>query len=375
MEQHKALDDKWYSIDNEGDVFSPALLVYPDRIEENIRRMIAVAGDADRLRPHVKTHKMPEIVRLQMKHGIRRFKCSTIAEAEMAARCSAPDVLLAYQPAGPNINRFFYLMEGYPGTKFSCIADSEDVIRLLSKTAVLKNIQTHIWLDINVGMNRTGIVPGDKAERLAELINDMPMLRFEGLHVYDGHLHEPDPALRRKMCDESYAPVSDFIGHLEKTGIKCLKIVAGGSPTFPLHAQRKEVELSPGTLLLWDYGYSTAFTDMDFLHAAVLFTRVISKPAKDLLCIDLGHKSVASEMPQPRIKIPGSANYSIVSQNEEHMVIRTEEAGRMKIGTPVYAIPFHICPTVDRFDVVSVVRDGKVTEQWNVEARRRKITI
>jgi D-serine deaminase-like pyridoxal phosphate-dependent protein len=365
----------WYVIDNVEDVFSPALLVYPDRIEENILRMIYIAGDAGRLRPHIKTHKMPEIVRLQMKHGIKKFKCATIAEAEMAGRCGAPDILLAYQPAGPNINRFFNLKQSYPGTKFSCIADSEEVIRQLSDAAAAKKMEAHIWLDINSGMNRTGVVPGEKAGVLINLINNLPMLKMEGLHVYDGHIHEPDPVLRRKICDESFAPVSDFIKQLENNNFESIKVIAGGSPTFPVHALRKNVELSPGTVLLWDYGYSSAFSDMDFLHAAVLLTRVVSKPAQDLVCLDLGHKSVASEFPQPRIIIPGSGDYSIISHNEEHMVMRTNEAGMMNIGDPLYAIPYHICPTVDRFDIVSVVKNGKVTGQWSVEARKRVITI
>jgi D-serine deaminase-like pyridoxal phosphate-dependent protein len=366
---------EWYVIDNVDDVCSPALLIYPDRVEENIRRMTVIAGDTNRLRPHVKTHKMPEIVRMQMKHGIMKYKCATIAEAEMVAGCGAPDILLAYQPAGPNIKRLFDLKKCYPHIKFSCIVDSEEIIRLLSATAEAKNSQIHLWLDINAGMNRTGIIPGEEAGKLARLITDLPMLTLEGLHVYDGHIHEPDPLLRMKMCDESFAPVLDFIDHLAKSGFSSLKIVAGGSPTFPLHARRKEVELSPGTILLWDYGYGSAFKDMDFLHAAVLLARVISKPADNMVCIDLGHKAVASEMPQPRIKIPGLKDYTIYSHNEEHMVLRTEESGKFKLGSTVYAIPYHICPTVDRFDVVSVVKNGRVTGQWNVEARRRKITI
>ena len=94
-----------------------------------------------------------------------------------------------------------------------------------------------------------------------------------------------------------------LIEELKNEGISPVKIIAGGTPTFPIHALRKDVETSPGTLLLWDWGYSSSFTDMRFFHAAVLLTRIISKPGIDLLCLDLGHKAVASEMPHPRIKI------------------------------------------------------------------------
>ena len=114
---------------------------------------------------------------------------------------------------------------------------------------------------------------------------------------------------------------------------------------------------------------------MEFLHAAVLLSRVISKPGKDLLCIDLGHKAIASEMPQPRIKFLNIEKYAILNHNEEHMVIRTAAANKYKPGDILYGIPWHICPTVDRYDTVFVISDHKVIGQWNVEARKRKITI
>lgn len=364
----------WHLISNPGEVTSPSLLVYPDRIEENIRRMISIAGDRSLLRPHVKTHKMAGVIRLHLKHGISKFKCATIAEAEMACGCGAEDILLAYQPVGPNIRRFFKLIRKYPGTKISCITDCENIIRELSEEAVRNETDASVWLDINVGMNRTGIAPGNEASGLYKLINSLPGLKAEGLHVYDGHIHESDPALRRKICNDAYQEVESLISGLPEAEGP-VKVVAGGTPTFPVHAERSGVETSPGTAVLWDYGYASSFTDLDFLNAALLFTRVISKPAGEFICIDLGTKAVASEMPHPRIKIIGLKNYDIVSHNEEHMVIRTAEAGKINVGDVFYCIPYHICPTVDRYDKVSVVRDGKVTGEWKVEARRRQITV
>src|SRR6185295_15502208 len=110
------MDTSWFTISNLAEVASPALLVYPDRVEENIRRMIRMAGGAERLRPHIKTNKLPEVIRMQMDQGITKFKCATIAEAEMVAACGAPDVLLAYQPVGPNVHRFIQLVQKFPGT-------------------------------------------------------------------------------------------------------------------------------------------------------------------------------------------------------------------------------------------------------------------
>jgi D-serine deaminase-like pyridoxal phosphate-dependent protein len=374
MWSERYAEDLWYAITSVEDVASPALLIYPERIEQNIRKMIAIAGNVELIRPHVKTHKMSGIIRLQMKYGIHKFKCATIAEAEMVAECGADDILLAYQPVGPNIDRFFRLKKGFPDAKISCIADSEEVIFQLSETAGRYGMETYLWLDIDNGMNRTGVLPGKKAVKLFEMIIDSPMLKAEGLHVYDGHIHESDFNLRQKICNDAFAPVTGLAAELEKLTNSSLTIVAGGTPTFPIHAKRNGVETSPGTVILWDYSYSSSFPDLNFLHAAVLMMRIISKPGKELICLDLGHKAIASEMPQPRIKILGLNNYIIINHNEEHMVIRTPEARDMKIGNVLYGIPYHICPTVDRYDTVTVVKDGKAEEQWDVEARKRRIT-
>ena len=365
----------WLKITNPDEVNSPSLLIYYTRLESNIKRMISVAGNPDYLRPHLKTHKMPEVVRLLIKHGIMKFKCATISEAEMAAQCGAEDVLLAYQPVGPNIDRFFKLKMEYMNTNFSCLADCESIINSISRVAVKTGISTSVWLDINNGMDRTGVEPGDIAVKLYKLIKDSQMLVPGGIHVYDGHIHDNDLFEREKTCKNAFLPVLSLLDFITDTSANPVKVIAGGTPTFPLHAKRKGIELSPGTTVLWDYGYSSSFADMDFLHAAVLFTRVISKPGHRLICFDLGTKAVASEMPHPRIKIIGIDDYEFVSHNEEHMVIRTPEADKIKVGDPFYCIPYHICPTVDRYDKVYVVRDGCVTEEWNVVARRREITV
>jgi len=381
MEKVVSENTHWYSVENADVIPSPALLVYPDRIESNIQKMIEIAGDTDILRPHVKTHKMPEIIRLQMKHGINKFKCATISEAEMVAKCGAKDILLAMQPVGPNLNRFFKLKKKFPDSEISCIADNEDIIHQLSAMAKKTGLKTHVWLDINNGMNRTGISLGEAA-LLYKMIINLPGLKAEGLHVYDGHIHEEDFNLRQRICNEAFVPVKIFVDELFNEGISKVKIVAGGTPSFPIHALRASlprisggVECSPGTLLLWDYKSSSSLADMDFLHAAVLLTRVVSKPAKDLLCLDLGHKSVASEMPQPRIKIFGLDEFTVINHSEEHMVIRSSEASRFNTGDHLYCIPYHICPTVALYDYVSVVNEHRVIGKWNVEARKRKITI
>lgn len=365
----------WYRVKNEEKVNSPGLLIYPDRIESNIRKMIAIAGSVDRLRPHVKTHKMPEVVKLQIKNGISKFKCATISEAEMAAQSDATDILLAIQPVGPNLRRFFDLRMKFPGSDISCITDNERDVGNIATLSTLYGVKTTVWLDINAGMDRTGIIPGAEAAKLYKRISGEKSLKPGGLHVYDGHIHEPDPDKRYSLCEEAFAPVAKMLAELEKEGFRDIRIVAGGTPTFPIHAKQGRAELSPGTPLLWDWGYGTNFTDLDFLHAAVLLTRIVSKPTPGMLCLDLGHKAVASEMPHPRVKILDLPDYEFTGHNEEHLVIKTSLANKYNTGDVLYCIPWHICPTVDRHDSATVVRNNVAEAEWVIEARKRKISI
>lgn len=365
----------WYEADNDQNFISPALLVYPKRIEKNIQKMIDIAGGVDNLRPHIKTHKIAEIVNLQIKYGINKYKCATIAEAELLALCGAEDILLAVQPVGININRFFELIEKYPKSNFSTIVDNQVTVDEICKIGVSKNIKASVWLDINNGMNRTGIIPDDNAINLYQLISNNVNLKIKGLHVYDGHIHDSNFDIRKKVCDQDFEPVIEMKNSLEQFGFKVETIIAGGTPTFPIHCKRKNVETSPGTCLLWDEGYGKNYKDLDFLPAAVLIARIISKPKPNYICLDLGHKSVASEMLLPRVKLMNIKECLQISQSEEHLVIESKEADKSNIGDICYAIPYHICPTVAKYKNVLTVIDRKITGSWTVAARDNKINI
>ncbi|MGH9159066.1 MAG: D-TA family PLP-dependent enzyme [Vicinamibacteraceae bacterium] len=365
----------WYAIDNVAEIPSPALLIYPDRVEENVRRMIRIAGAVERLRPHIKTSKLPEVVRMQMDAGITKLKCATIAEAEMAAACGAPDVLLAYQPVGPNVGRLVQLVQTFPKTRFSTLADDERTIRDLSSAAVSAQITLDLFLDVDCGMHRSGVVPGPHAVALYQLIAGLPGLAAAGVHAYDGHIRDNDLEARKRACDEAFGPVQALRAELVAAGLPVPAVVAGGSPTFPVHARRPDVECSPGTVVFWDLGYTRSLPDLDFLPAALLLTRVISKPGPLLLCLDLGHKAVASEGPHPRVELLDLPQTRAVGHSEEHLTLETPRAGDVPVGTAFYGIPWHVCPTVALHDQAVAVRDGRAQERWRVTGRTRLITI
>ena len=323
----------------------------------------------------MKTNKLPEVIRMHLDQGITRFKCATIAEAEMIATSLAPDVLLAYQPVGPNIDRLVELVRRFPGTAFSAVADDADTIRAISRAAVRATLTVNLFLDLDVGMHRTGVAPGPKALDLYRLIASLPGLHAAGLHAYDGHLHEADPDERARACDAAFVPVQQLRDDLVTAGLTVPSVVAGGTPTFPIHARRADVECSPGTTVFWDWGYTTRLPDLDFLPAVLLLTRVVSKPGTNLLCLDLGHKAVASEGPHPRVLLMGLPDAAAVGHSEEHLVLETDRAGEFPVGAGFYGMPWHICPTVALHNEAAVVRNGRAEERWKVVGRARTITI
>jgi D-serine deaminase-like pyridoxal phosphate-dependent protein len=365
----------WYRIANEAEIPSPALLLYRDRIDQNIHRMLEIAGNPQRLRPHVKTHKLPQLVQAQTAVGITKFKCATIAEAEMTADAGAREVMLAMPLVGPAIDRLFELMRTFPPVRFATIADSEEAITALGKAAQRAKLTLEVFLDLDCGMHRTGVVPGAEAGRLYQRITQSPGLTPGGLHVYDGHLHEADEALRTEQCDAAFAPVVAFRDELSRSGLDVPSLIAGGSPTFAIHARYADRELSPGTTVLWDFGYGDKFPELGFLPAALLLTRVISKPEGNRLCLDLGHKAVAAENPHPRVRLVELPDANAVMHSEEHLVIETPNASRFAIGQCLYGIPRHVCPTVALHSEAWIVEGGKATERWPIVARARRLTV
>lgn len=365
----------WYEVANVGDVPSPALLVYPQRIASNIERMIAIAGGKDRLRPHIKTHKMPEIMRMQLERGIRKFKAATMAECEMAAQAGAADVLLAYQPVGPNITRFVQLMKKYTSTRFSALVDDVSALRQMEAAAQNADMVLELLVDLDIGQHRSGIAPGRPAIDLYRKLAASSHIKPGGLHAYDGHIHDENVEQRTKACNAAFAPVAQMRNELEQSGVNVPRVVAGGTPTFAIHAARGDVECSPGTCVLSDHSYGTSHPDLQFNPAALVLTRVISKPGTNRVCLDLGHKAIASENPHPRVHLLDVPGARFVGHSEEHLVFETDRPQDFEIGDALYGVPWHVCPTVALHSEAVVVNDGRAGERWKVLARDRRITI
>lgn len=218
------INDNLYTFEGQQDIVSPQLVYYPAIIRENIRKMIDIAGGAARLWPHIKTHKMAQVVQMQLEAGIDRFKCATIAEAEMAAQAGAKRITLAYPLVGPNIRRFAALQQAFPQVEFFAIGDDTQQIRLLGQAC-----QANVLMDVDMGQHRTGVAL-DKVEAMYREWNTLPGITMRGMHCYDGHRHESS----RQVREEIIAPVDQQIeaikGRLQADGLDCSILIMGGTP-------------------------------------------------------------------------------------------------------------------------------------------------
>lgn len=372
-------------IKDASNLLSPSLLIDRAIVRSNTAKMVEIARGVDRLRPHVKTHKAPAVIRLQtLDFGISKFKCATIAEAEMIARAAVEidrplDVLLAYPLVGPNIARFVRLIELYPATTFrAVVADREGALALSAEArGGGPNRAIPTLVDLDVGMGRTGIAPGEEAVELYALVDRSAGLLADGLHAYDGHIHDFEVADRRRSADQGFALVVSLRDRLLKKGLNVPRVVIGGTPTFPIHAERElaGLECSPGTCVFHDAGYTTRFPDLPFQIGAYVLTRVVSKPRRGRICLDVGYKAVAADPPNPRVELVGIPDATIVSQSEEHLVVDTTLADTLEPGDALTAIPKHICPTCALYRWAYVMEDHIIVDRWEIVARDRSIGV
>lgn len=370
--------DACYRIEDTRQIISPGLIVFRELFEANLDSMIRIAGSPSRLRPHCKTHKMPQVTKIELARGIAKHKCATFAEAEMLADAGALDILLSYNIVGPNICRAVEFVKKFPKVTFQVQADHPRPIAELGQAMTAAGKTIEVLLDVDVGQHRTGIPAGPQANELYQTIANTPGLKAGGFHVYDGHQHQKSFEERAAAVNAEWDRVVAFRDEVVRSGLKVPRIVCGGTGSFPVYAQKNDpaIELSPGTCIFNDAGYSEIFPDLVFKPATAILTRVISRPTADRITLDLGYKAVASDPPVgKRLTLPDLPDAEQVLQNEEHLVVRTARAGEFQPGDELLAIPRHICPSVALHKQVYVVAEGKLVDRWDVVARDRWLTI
>jgi D-serine deaminase-like pyridoxal phosphate-dependent protein len=183
-------------------------------------------------------------------------------------------------------------------------------------------------------------------------------------------------AIRTEKSDAAFAPVPGLKRSASELLKRELIVVAGGTPTYSVHRNRAGVECSPGTFIYWDQGYADALLEQQYDFAALVITRVVSLPKPGLICVDLGHKAIASENSiDKRVTFLNGGALRPIGHSEEHMVFEVADGRSYQVGDVLYGVPYHVCPTVALHQNPAIVYDGGVREYWNTQSRSRMISV
>ena len=352
---------------------TPALVVFLDRVRDNVQRMLGYAGTPDRWRPHLKTTKIPEVWRELLAAGVRQFKCATTREARVfvdlaEAEDLAADLLIAYPLRGPALRRVAEMAGRAKQTSLSLLVEDPEVVAQLPE-------RVGVFVDINPGMNRTGIPMHDTEAVLA--VARAAGARFRGLHFYDGHLHQEDLVARQRAIFSGYERVLELAAALADEGLSVGEVITAGTPAFH-HAlqfkpfasgERFKHRVSPGTVVFHDQRSEVENPDVELEPAALVLSRIISHPAADVATCDAGSKSLAAEAGDPCAFVLGDASLHALTPSEEHLPLRVEGAPLPPRGTVVALVPRHVCPTVNLAEVALLCEDSGATRVVPVAAR------
>lgn len=366
-----------YRVPDVNEILTPALAIYPDIIAANLDRTIELlGGDPDRWRVHIKTAKLAYTIRMMVHRGINNFKCATTLELLVACQCGAADVLLAYPLVGANARRVREIAEQYANVRVSILAENENQVRQW------RGSRLGVFIDINPGMNRTGVEQSHAAE-IAVLVRAIGAsgLEFRGLHYYDGQYGGLEESERIQAAHDGYDRLLKIVREVEQSGARVPEVVTAGSATFMSSLsyqgfrQSEFIQrISPGTIVYCDATILAQLTaGSGYRPAALVLARVVSHPRPGMVTCDAGHKTVSADAGVPTCVVVGHPELTPLSPSEEHLPMAVREGAEApEIGEVLYLLPRHVCPTVNNFDCAMLVRGDKIESVEKVSARGRE---
>ncbi len=354
---------------------TPCLVVHEEILEQNVAEMAEYARQTGiKVRPHQKTHKTAEIAQMQIDSGAIGGTCAKLGEAEVLIASGAlSDVFIANEIVGEQkIRRLLALMDR---AHMMVAVDGPEVAQGLSDACEQAGKRLDVLIEVNTGLNRAGIKPGEEVLDLAQKVGAMPGLRLRGIMTHEGHVAAAKDADHlREIARDAGENLVATASLLRENGFDIDIVSVGSTPAaFSTTTIEGITEMRPGTYVFND---NTAFRFGRITPercALRILTTVVSRPSPDRAVVDAGSKTLAMD-PSPSKKGFGYVvefpEATIVRVSEEHGVIELPEGSRdLKVGDRIEIIPNHVCPTVNLQDEMFVVRDGEVKSCWNVIAR------
>jgi D-serine deaminase-like pyridoxal phosphate-dependent protein len=354
---------------------TPQLVIDLEVVRRNINRAAGVAQAAGvNLRPHTKTHKMPQLTRLQLDAGAVGIQVAKLGEAEVMAAAGATDILVGYPIVGRSkLERLLALARR---ASVTVSLDSFDVAKAISDAVGRSTTQLRVLVEIDTGLARVGVAPGDDAIQLSERIADLTGVALAGLLTHEGHVYGQARSVdeMRSMTHEACRAVVDTARTLKARNLHADTVSVGSAGTFRFDVEVPGVtEVRPGTYVFNDCTQlalgSASLEDV----AAALVTTVVSEPRRGEVVVDAGTKALSSDRllvadPPATFGSTPDGLGTVVRMSEEHAVVAFPPEETPNIGDRVVIVPNHICPVVNLFDRVTVL-DGDNIEEWSVAAR------
>ena len=344
---------------------TPCLLLDLDAVDRNIRKM-ADAFDSSpcKLRPHAKTHKLPLIAHKQIAAGAIGITCAKLQDAKAFVAAGIDNILIANQiVTREKIEELVGLLE--LANVMVCV-DNEENARSLSRQAQARGRRLDVLVEVNVGLNRCGVPPGEPALAFLRQISELKGIRCRGLMGYEGGLFVPDEGEKLRICQERNQRLVETRQLIEANGFPVEIVSAGGTNTYQITGACPGItEIQPGSYVTMDDW--TTKHGVDFGQAITVLTTVISRPHKHRAVTDAGSKSISTDHGLPRI-LDGEG-ITIEALNEEHGRLVLTEAASVQIGDRLEIVPTHGCTTRPLHDRYVATRDDRVVAELEIITR------
>lgn len=351
---------------------TPALVVDLDVLERNLDLMAnAIRGAGVALRPHAKSHKCPDIARMQIERGAVGICCQKVSEAEVFVDAGVRDLLVTNEIVGAaKLARLAALAKR---ATIGVLADDADNVSALSAAAVAAEATLDVLVEVDVGAHRCGVQPGEAAAKLAGAIARAPGLRLLGVHAYQGGAqHLRTPGEREAAIAEAVRLAALSKLAIERAGLPCPVVTGAGTGTWQLERDSGVyTEVQPGSYVFMDadYGRNALAADQHhFEHSLYVLATVMSTPVPERAIVDAGLKALAFDSGPPLVY--GQPGLTFRKASDEHGVIDVAaDAQPLRLGDRLWLIPGHCDPTVNLYDWIVGVRGERVEEIWPVAAR------
>jgi D-serine deaminase-like pyridoxal phosphate-dependent protein len=354
---------------------TPEVLLDLTAMERNITRMATIAKEAKlNLRPHTKTHKSPEIAKLQLKTGATGITVAKLGEAEVMVEHGIDDILIAYPLVGER--KLERLATLHQKAKLIVSTDSVECAEGLHHIGERTGKPIDVYIEVDTGLGRCGHKPGQETVDIIKQMHHLSGIRIVGVMTHEGQSWlATEPEGRERILREVSSALADTAKELRVLGFPCTEVSIGATPTaFHVKAAIGATEMRPGTYIFNDTNVLRHGVIKQEDCAVTVLATVVGHPAKDRVILDVGSKTLSQDGAidnDLKGMIINKPSWQLLKLTEEHAIVHVADNDKVVIGERVRIIPNHVCVVTNLVDKFVTLRGRDIVGTINIEARGR----